>query len=822
MNSTWRLFWRDLRAGEFTLLLMALILAVAATTTLRFFSSSLQQALSQQASSLLGADVVLSSSRPLRGQWPQLATQLQLQQTQVVEFSTVAQYNEGFQLSAIKAVAAPYPLRGTLQIDQKTFSNQISVPQQGSVWVEPRLLALLNAPLGSVITLGEAQFTIAATIAIDADMGGGFSAFSPKILMNLADVPATNAVQQGSRVNYRLLVAGDSANIKQFSSQAKEQLQDYERLRDMNNASRQLSKPLVNANNYLSLASIAAVLLAGIAVALAAQRFALRHFDSLALMRCFGTSKRQLWLLYGQQLALIWLVAMLLGSLIGGLGAWLLFQVLASLLPVKDLGFDLIAPLITGISTATLTLVGFALPAFLRLIQVSPVRVLRRELNPVSWSMLSVSILAFAALFVLLSIETGNLTLTALVLGGGLMLAIVLGGLCWWLLKLIRQRVQHTPAYLQQAIISLSREPRATISQILALALGLTAVLLVTVIRGDLFSQWQRDLPANTPNQFAVTIPVEEKAALAQALSQRQWPATDFYPVVRGRLVAINGEDTKKQRANDEQEAKSDNALNRELNLTWAAQLPPKNPIVKGQWFTGQQAEVSVEQELAARLNLKLGDTVSLQMAEGRVDAKITSLRAVDWDSFQPNFYFIFPPHVLQSYPASYLTSFYVPESDKNQLASVVRQFPTVIFIDLAATLNEVKKLLAQVSQGILVILAFVVLAGFLVLIASLAASLDTRLQEGTLLRALGAKRQQLQARLGSELAVLGLWAGLLAVILTEIITAILSVYILESSAQLHAWLWLTPLLSALLVSMVGLFNLRRVWQVSPMLVLKE
>lgn len=822
MNSTWRLFWRDLRAGEFTLLLMALILAVAATTTLRFFSSSLQQALSQQASSLLGADVVLSSSRPLRGQWPQLATQLQLQQTQVVEFSTVAQYNEGFQLSAIKAVAAPYPLRGTLQIDQKTFSNQISVPQQGSVWVEPRLLALLNAPLGSVITLGEAQFTIAATIAIDADMGGGFSAFSPKILMNLADVPATNAVQQGSRVNYRLLVAGDSANIKQFSSQAKEQLQDDERLRDMNNASRQLSKPLVNANNYLSLASIAAVLLAGIAVALAAQRFALRHFDSLALMRCFGTSKRQLWLLYGQQLALIWLVAMLLGSLIGGVGAWLLFQVLASLLPVKDLGFDLIAPLITGISTATLTLVGFALPAFLRLIQVSPVRVLRRELNPVSWSMLSVSILAFAALFVLLSIETGNLTLTALVLGGGLMLAIVLGGLCWWLLKLIRQRVQHTPAYLQQAIISLSREPRATISQILALALGLTAVLLVTVIRGDLFSQWQRDLPANTPNQFAVTIPVEEKAALAQALSQRQWPATDFYPVVRGRLVAINGEDTKKQRANDEQEAKSDNALNRELNLTWTAQLPPKNPIVKGQWFTGQQAEVSVEQELAARLNLKLGDTVSLQMAEGRVDAKITSLRAVDWDSFQPNFYFIFPPHVLQNYPASYLTSFYVPEGDKNQLASVIRQFPTVIFIDLAATLNEVKKLLAQVSQGILVILAFVVLAGFLVLIASLAASLDTRLQEGTLLRALGAKRQQLQARLGSELAVLGLWAGLLAVILTEIITAILSVYILESSAQLHAWLWLTPLLSALLVSMVGLFNLRRVWQVSPMLVLKE
>ena len=820
MKLTSRLFWRDLRAGEFTLLLMALILAVTATTTLRFFSSSLEQALAQQASRLLGADVVLQSSRGIRPQWPQLAQKLELQQTQTLEFATVAQQGDGFQLSSVKAVSSPYPLRGQLTLNGMSLPTN-GIPQSDTIWVEERLLALLNTHIGDTITLGEANFKVAATIAIDADMGGGFSAFSPKIIMNMADVPTTHVIQQGSRANYRLLLAGNAKAVAQFKQQATPLLTIDERLRDVASANRQLSKPMTNAGNYLSLASIAAVLLAGIAVALAAQRFAQRHFDSLALMRCLGSSRRAMIVLYGKQLALIWLSAMLMGGLLGWLCSLVLFKILASLLPVQNLSFELLQPLITGISTATLTLIGFALPALMRLGQVSPLRVLRRELSPSSWSTRSIMALALVALFVLLSLETGNLVLTSIVLGGGVLLTAFIASLCYWLLKhLGRQSLGNS--YYQQAIATLSREPRVTISQVLALALGLTAVLLVSVIRGDLFNQWQHDLPANTPNQFAVTIPATEKDALSQVLKQHHWTATDFYPVIRGRLVAINGKDTKAEQATEEKESKNDNALNRELNLTWTQHLPPKNPIIEGQWFTGQQNEVSVEKELAARLNLKLGDTVSLQMAEGRIDAKITSLREVDWDSFQPNFYFIFPPHVLQHYPATYLTSFYVPTQDRALLPSVIRQFPTVIFIDLATMLSEVQKLLAQLSQGVLVILVFVIMAGFLVLMASLAASVDTRLQEAALLRALGAKRQQLQAKLGIELAILGLWAGLLAVLLTEIMTAVITLTLLEGNVQLHAYLWLTPLLSAALVMMVGLFNLRRVWQVSPMLVLRE
>ncbi|HNL81619.1 MAG TPA: ABC transporter permease, partial [Agitococcus sp.] len=367
-----------------------------------------------------------------------------------------------------------------------------------------------------------------------------------------------------------------------------------------------------------------------------------------------------------------------------------------------------------------------------------------------------------------------------------------------------------------QALANLTRQPQQTVGQILALALGFTAVLLVMVLRSDLFQQWQTDLPPNTPNHFAVTIPAEQKDSLQQQLEQRHWSHTEFYPVVRGRLIAINGEATKSQQKDED---KQDNSLNRELNLTWTNKLPANNELVEGKWLTGQQAEVSVEKDLAERLKLKLGDTLSFQMAEGKVDVKITSLRTVDWDSFQPNFFFIFPEPVLKNYPASYLTSFYVPPTEKAKMADIIRQYPTIIFIDIAATLNEAQKLLAQLSQGILVILVFVVLAGCLVLIASLAASFDSRLHEAALLRALGAKRQQLQWRTGIELAILGTLAGLLAVILTEIITALISVFLLEGKAHIHAWLWLTPLASASLVLVIGLWHLRKTWQVSPMVV---
>ena len=824
LKLSWRLFWRDLRAGELTLLIAALILAIAATTTLRFFSGSLEQTLGQQAARLIGADLVVTSSRGIRPEWLQLAQQHNLQHTQTLEFSSVAQQGDNFQLSSVKAVTTAYPLRGKLRI--RTANSPITshtIPVTGTVWVEERLLNLLNTQLGKSLTIGDANFVIAGIIDEDSDRSGGFSAFSPSLLMNLADVPSTHIIQVGSRVNYRLLLSGTRSHLKTFQAQGTPLLHTEERLLDIKSANKQLSKPMKTATDYLSLAAIAAVLLSGIAVALAARRFSERHLDSIALMRSLGSSRRYLVQLYSGQLALIWLFAMLVGGLIGFICSLVLFKLLATLLPVTDLEFALSQPLLTGLATATLTLIGFALPAFIRLYQVSPLRVMRRELSPTPLSALSITGVALLALFVLLVLETGNLMLTSLVLIGGLVLTIILGGLCYGLLNRLRHSTFSAKTKpLNAAFVALSREPRATVAQMLALALGFTAILLVGTIRGELLAQWQHDLPAKTPNQFAVTIPADHVDALKSYLTQRDWQATDFYPVIRGRLVAINNTPTQANAKESEGDGQ-DRVLDRELNLTWTAQLPAKNELLEGSWFTGQQHEVSLESGLANRLSLKLGDSLTLQMAEGSVNAKVTSIRKVDWDSFQPNFYLIFPRHLLDSYPATYLTSFYVPPADKSQLSALIRTFPTVIFIDLAAMLNEVQKLLAQVSQGVQVILVFIVLAGVLVLLASIAASLDTRRQEAALLRALGASRWQLQQRVGLELLLLGILAGLLAVVMTEIIAAGLAIQLLESTPQLHPQLWLlTPLVSGALTLTIGLLSLRRVWSVSPMVVLRE
>ncbi|RZU47817.1 putative ABC transport system permease protein [Fluviicoccus keumensis] len=814
----WRLLRRDWRAGELTLLLAALALAVAATTSLRFFSTSLEQAMRQQAAQLLGADLVLSSTRGLRPMWVDEAQRLQLRQAQTLEFGSMAQHGEQFQLVTVKAVSPGYPLRGEL----KLRNGLTGIPAAGTVWVEERLLGLLQAQDGDTLQIGESTLRITAILDRDADRSNGFAALSPRLIMNLADVPATGILQPGSRVNYRLLLAGPPSALQTYQAWGKPRLEPHERLRDVSSGNKRVSDPINNAGSYLSLAAIAAVLLSGIAVALATRRYADRHLDALALMRCLGGTRRQLLTLFGWQLLFLWLTAMLAGGLAGFLAAQGLHRLLAGLLPVTTLEFAIARPLLTGVATATLTLAGFALPAFLKLAQVPPLRVMRRELQPADWSTLRLTALALAALFLLMTLETGKLWLTSLVLLGGLGLAALCGGLLWLALRRWRQR-GGGQSRLAQALDGLARQPAATISQVLALGLGLTAMLLVFSLRSELLAQWRADLPADTPNQFAIAIPADQVQPLQAVIQQHHWRSSPFYPVVRGRLVAINGKAVQKPAEAEPDSGNRDNALDRELNLTWSDILPEENTLTEGAWFKPDAAEVSVEAELAKRLDLKLGDSLRLQMAEGSVEARITSLRTVDWNNFRPNFYLVFPRQLLESYPASYLASFHVPDADKTAMSTLVRGFPTVVFADIGQIMAELQKLMDQLADAVQAVLVFVVLAGVLVLLTGIAAGLDGRRQEAALLRALGAKRGQLQRRAGMELLVLGGMAGLLAVLLNEILLAVLTVQLLEGTPTMHPLWWLAvPGTSAMLTLAVGLAGMRRVWTVSPMDVLRE
>ena len=825
MKLAWRLLSRDFRAGEIWLLLAALILAVAATTSLRFFSASLEQGLTRQAASLLGADLVLDSSRPLRPEVLEEASKHGLQQATVTEFSSMIQYKDEFQLAAVKAVSAGYPLRGELQARRdKTQLPAGSLPASGTLWLDERLFGLLDIGLDDEVQLGDIRLRVTAVLTSEPDRAGNFSAFAPRALINAADVDAAGLIQPGSRVQYRLLLAGPAKAVADFNDELKPKLAIGERLQDVASGRSEVGTPLARASDYLSIAAIAAVILSGLAVALAARRHAERHYDTMALMRCLGASRRRVQGIYLRQLGLIWAVAIVLGAGLGALASQLLFQLLDSMLPTAELDFAWQRPLLTGIVTATLTLLGFALPALIGLFRVSPLRVIRRELAPNSPGLIAVTALALSALAALLMLETGRWQLTLLLVVGGSALAFLLTIILRSVFVLLRKTFAERS--LPNALLGLRelwRQPQASTLQILALSIGMTAMLLVTSVRGELITAWQSKLPANAPNQFALGIDAHDTAEFRQTLADAGITIDALYPVIRGRLTAINGEPvvtavTKDKEPNLE-------ALNRELNLTVSDTLPLGNELLEGEWANPSSAPwpVSIESKLAEKLDVGLGDRLMFTLAEGDVEATVSSLRKVDWDSFQPNFYMLFPPAALADFPATYLTAFHVPSGNRDVLNTLLQRFPTVVLIDIDAIMTQVRKLLDDVSRAIEFVLLFVLAAGVLVLLACIAAGQDQRRQEAALLRALGASRRQLLQRGLSEMILLGGMAGLLAVVLTELLAAALYITLLELPPTWHGELWLiTPLLGASLTGLAGMAATRKVWRTAPAIVLRD
>lgn len=825
MKLAWRLLSRDIRAGEIWLLLTALILAVAATTSLRFFSASLEQGLTRQAASLLGADLVLDSSRPLRPEVLEEASKHGLQQATVTEFSSMIQFKDEFQLAAVKAVSAGYPLRGELQARRdKTQLPAGSLPATGTLWLDERLFGLLAIGLDDEVQLGDIRLRVAAVLTSEPDRAGNFSAFAPRALINVADVEAAGLIQPGSRVKYRLLLAGPTKAVADFNDKLQPKLAIGERLQDVASGRSEVGTPLARASDYLSIAAIAAVILSGLAVALAARRHAERHYDTMALMRCLGASRRRVQDIYLRQLGLIWAVAIVLGAGLGALASQLLFQLLDSMLPTAELDFAWQRPLLTGIVTATLTLLGFALPALIGLFRVSPLRVIRRELAPNSPGLIAVTALALSALAGLLMLETGRWQLTLLLVVGGSVLAFLLTIILRSVFVLLRNTFAERS--LPNALLGLRelwRQPQASTLQTLALSIGMTAMLLVTSVRGELITAWQSKLPANAPNQFALGIDAHDTAEFRQTLADAGITIDALYPVIRGRLTAINGEPvvtavTKDQEPNLE-------ALNRELNLTVSDTLPLGNELLEGEWANPSSAPwaVSIESKLAEKLGVGLGDRLMFTLAEGDVEATVSSLRKVDWDSFQPNFYMVFPPAALADFPATYLTAFHVPSGNRDVLNTLLQRFPTVVLIDVDAIMTQVRKLLDDVSRAIEFVLLFVLAAGVLVLLACIAAGQDQRRQEAALLRALGASRRQLLQRGLSEMILLGGMAGLLAVVLTELLAAALYITLLELPPTWHGELWLiTPLLGAALTGLAGMAATRKVWRTAPAIVLRD
>ena len=803
---------RERAHGEWRVLLLALIIGVGSVSTTGFLGDRLTRALGDQSARFLGADVLVSSPRPIVA-FPSHA----LRSSRALEFSSMVARGEAFQLASLRAVDAAYPLKGAVRIADRPFAAgqpRRAQPPPGSVYVDQALLPLLQAQVGDPVQIGEATFRIAGVVVEEPGQLGGVFGLAPRVFMHADDVAATRILQPGSRLSYLYQFAGDAAQIAAFSAALKPQLDATQRLVGTRDGVESLRGALTNADRYIQLTGLVSLLLSVAAIAIAAHRHALRHYDQAALLRCMGATSAQLRGLYGVQLGVLGL----LGSAIGvALGALMQSGLAMLLLPdtarLPPLGWT---PMWVAIASGLLALAAAAFPALMRLIRVSPLRVLRRDLPPLplaAWVSLLVS---GTILLALIAWYAQDIKLVALFVGALLALAGVLALLAQAALLLGRsvQNMAHGP--LRFGLAQLLRHRLDSTLQLGAFTLALFLIALLALVRSDLIDNWRQQLPPGAPNHFLVNIAPTQTDAVRRFLAQRQLQPSDSYPMVRGRLSSKNGlpiESTLPP------EQRDNNSLRRELNLTWTNTLAANNHIVAGRWHANRAAaEISVESGMAKKLQLALGDTLGFAIGDQTITARITSIRSVQWDSMQPNFFVIFAPGQLDRMPANYIASVYIPPAQTSLLPEFVKTFPGVTVIALDKLIANLEAVFNQILGAIQLLLGFLLAAGLAVVLATLLASLDARQQEAVLLRTLGAARAYLARGLWSEFIVLGLLAGLLASVCAEVAMAIIADRMFDLAPQFHPWLWgVLPVTGALLIGASGWLTTRHITRVQPM-----
>lgn len=816
---------RDARASEVRVLFFALLVAVAASTAIGYFGARLNDAMQLRAGEFLGADLVLRGSSPASEAQVAAGTAAGLRHARVVEFTSVVGAQAGIQLSSIKAADASYPLRGQLRSAAAPYAEESpgGGPAPGEAWVEPRLLAALGLSIGDSIDVGMKTLRMSRVLTYEPDRAGNFYSLTPRVLMNLADLDATGVIQPGSRVTYRDLWRGEPEALARYRQAVAKGLAAHQRLLDTRDGNRQIGGALGKAERYLNMASLVAVLLAGVAVALSASRYASRRLDASALLRCLGLSRHQALGLYCLQLAVLGLAAALAGALLGWLAQLGLFRLLQGLMPsvVPPGG---IAPALAGIGTGLVALAGFALPPLAALGRVPPLRVLRRDLLPLppsGWLVYGAALLALGLIMWRLSLD---LLLTFALLGGGLLAALLLGGLLLLGLRSLRRLLAGAPLAWRLGLGQLLRHPLAAAGQALAFGLILLAMGLVALLRAELLDTWQAQLPKDAPNHFALNILPDDREPFARQLQAVNATSAPLYPVIPGRLTHINEQPVRQLVS---KESTGERAVQRDLSLTWAADLPQGNALSAGRWWDAPPPAdgvpgVSVEAELAQSLKLELGDLLTFDIGGQQRQARVSSLRTVHWDSFQPNFYMIFQPGTLQGLPATYLTSFYLAPGHDQEVVALSRAFPAATILQVDALLAQLRSILAQVTVAVEYVLLFVLAAGLAVLFAGLQATLDERLRQGALLRALGAARPLLVKARRIEFGLLGAVSGVLAAVGCELITLVLYRHAFDLAWTPHPWLLVLPVAGAVLVGAAGVFGTRRALNASPLAVLRE
>lgn len=816
----WRTLWRDLRAGELRLLMVAVTLAVAALTSVGFFADRLQGGLARDALQLLGGDAVVASDNPTPVAFVEQARALGLTGVTTLSFPTMGRAPDlqggASRLVALKSVEPGYPLRGRLQVadaPQRPGIPTHSIPAQGEVWVDAPLLESLALQLGDFLLLGDTQLRITRIITLEPDRGAGFMNFAPRVMLNAMDLPATGLVQPASRITYRFAVAGTPDAVKRFtawaSAAAAEPGMRGVRVESLDSGRPEMRQTLDRAQKFLNLVALLAALLSAVAVALAARGFANEHLDAAALLRVLGQSQRTIAGAYVMEFALVGLFASALGVLLGfavhHVFVLLLAGLVESALPAASLW-----PVAFGVGVGLTLMCAFGLPPVLQLAQVPPLRVIRRDLGnvrPTSLAVLGLGVAGFAALLLVVSRDW---KLGAIAVGGFAAAALLFAALAWAAVGLLRKSVRETtaPRWLVLATRQIAARPAYAVVQVSSLAVGLLALVLLVLLRTDLIASWQRATPATAPNRFVINILPDQAEAFRQMLQRAGVAQYDWYPMFRGRLVAINDRPVG---MDDYKDDRAKRLVDREFNLSNAHDAPEHNPIVGGRWTPDERGAVSVEEGIAKTLGLKLGDRLRFDIAGVQSEARITSLRQVDWSSMRANFFVMYPVAQMPDVPYTYLAAYRAPQQPGFDNA-LVHAFPNITNVDMSATLAQVQGVLAQVIRAVEFLFAFTLAAGLVVLFAAVTATREERAREFAIMRAVGARASLLRQVQRAELAGVGLLAGFLASCVAVAVGWALARYVFDFSWTAQFWVPIAGALAgALLALAAGWWGLREV-----------
>ena len=822
---------RDWRAGELRVLAAALVVAVASVTSVAFFADRVSRALVRDAHQLLGADLVLVSDHAWQPGIAEEIARRGLEHARGTTFISMAQAGEGDaargQLAGVKAVTENYPLRGRLRIAPAPNAADApaqSGPARGTVWIEERLVSGLEAPVGTRLRLGAASFEVAAVLTLEPERGANFFNIAPRLFMNLADVPATGLVQTGSRVWYYLYAAGPRAAVDALEAWASPRLERGQRVDNLESGRPEVRAAIERAQRFLGLTALLAAILAGVAIALGTRRFVERHLDGCAVMRCLGATQARLVSLYGVEFGLLGLAACAAGCLIGVAAQALIATALAEMLRA-DLPPPSVLPAVQGFLVGLVLLLGFALPPLVQLRNVPAVRVIRRESGGPQRGALAVYAAGLAALAGLLVWQAGDLRLGAFVVGGfGIAVAgfalVAWLGLRFAASSAVARRLGRASAALRYGLANLRRHARGNAVQVASLALGLTAVLLLTFTRNDLVDAWRRSAPPDAPNRFLLGVQPDQLGAVKQFFAAQGIGIPELYPMVRGRLTAVNGRRVSER---DFSEERARHLVEREFNLSFGERPPQHNTLSAGRWFEPGARELSVEEGIAQTLGWKLGDELTFAVGADSFSARISSLRRLRWDSMKVNFFVIAPPGVLAGFPASYVSAFRLAPGQERLMNELSARFPNLTVVDVGAAVRQAQGVVDQVISAVQVVFLFALGAGLLVLYSALVATEDERRREAAVMRVYGASRRQVTGSQRVEFLAMGLLAGILATFGAAAIGQLLARRVFELDLPPSPELWIAgPLAGVALLSLNAWLSARKVLSASPALTLRD